>query len=70
MIAIVAGSVATFGIGQLVGIAINQVQVPRESDNIQPALIPYINTKEKCEKRDGGVWHEEKCWDFTHDPNW
>lgn len=70
VIAIVAGALGTFGIGQLIGLAFSQVKLPIESDNIQPALIPYINTKENCEKRDGGVWHEEKCWDLTHDPNW
>ncbi|MDJ0730637.1 MAG: cyclic nucleotide-binding domain-containing protein [Crocosphaera sp.] len=70
VIAIVAGGVATFGIAQLIGLGLNQVQLPRESDNNQPALIPYINTKEDCEKRDGGVWYEEQCWDLTHDPNW
>ncbi|MDJ0601531.1 MAG: cyclic nucleotide-binding domain-containing protein [Crocosphaera sp.] len=70
VIAIVAGGMATFAIGHLIGVGFSQLQLPRESEDIQPALIPYINTKEDCEKRDGGVWYEEKCWDLTHDTNW
>ncbi len=70
VIAIVAGGVATFGIGQLIGLGLTKVELPIESDKFQPAAIPYIKTKEDCEKRDGALWHEETCWDFTHDPNW
>lgn len=70
VIAIVAGGIATFGIGQLIGLTFSQAKLPLESDNIQPALIPYINTQEDCEKRDGGLWYEKECWDFNHDPNW
>ncbi|MGK7954548.1 MAG: cyclic nucleotide-binding domain-containing protein [Crocosphaera sp.] len=70
VIAIVVGGVATFGIGQLIGLGLTQVKLPLESDNVQPAIIPYINTQERCEQREGSVWHNEKCWDLTHDPNW
>ena len=70
VIALVAGGVATFGVGQLIGLAVTQVQPSTDSKQVSPASIPYINTKEDCEKRDGSVWHEEQCWDFTHSPNW
>ncbi|MDJ0579983.1 cyclic nucleotide-binding domain-containing protein [Crocosphaera sp.] len=70
VIAIVTGGVATFGVGQLIGVGINQVQLPIESDQVSPSSIPYINTEEDCKKRDGSIWHEEQCWDFTHSPDW
>ncbi|MDJ0508173.1 MAG: cyclic nucleotide-binding domain-containing protein [Crocosphaera sp.] len=70
VIAILAGGVATFAIGQLIGLGLSKVQLSTESDDIQPASIPYINSQEDCEKREGSVWYEDKCWDFTHSPDW
>ena len=70
VIAIVAGGVATFAIGQLIGLGLSKVQLSAESENVQPPSIPYINSKEDCEKREGSVWYEDKCWDLTHSPDW
>lgn len=70
VIAIVVGGVATFTVGQVVGVGLSKVQLSTESDNIEPASIPYINSKEDCEKREGSVWYEDKCWDLSHSPDW
>lgn len=45
VIALVAGGVATFGVGQLIGLAVTQVQPSTDSKQVSPASIPYINTK-------------------------
>lgn len=29
-----------------------------------------IKTKEDCNRRDGSVWKEGQCWDFTHRIDW
>ena len=70
VIAIVAGGVVTLIIGRLIGIGINRLDIPTESTTPSPASIPYIKDKEACDKREGSIWYEEQCWDFSHRDDW
>ncbi len=70
VIALVAGGIVTLIMGRLIGLGLSKVQLSTDSENIHPASIPYINTKEDCDRRDGSIWYEGKCWDFTHGVDW
>ncbi len=34
---------------------------------IHPTSIPGIKDRDKCDKN-GKLWHDDKCWDYQHNP--
>lgn len=70
VIALVAGGIVTLITGRFIGMGLSKIPIDSEQNSPSPASIPYIQTEEECKKRTGSIWHEGKCWDFSHNKDW
>ena len=73
-IALVVGSLVTLMVGWMSSKVIARLASPNSppapARAPYPAMIPYIETEEACQKRAGSRWQNGQCWDYEHDPEW
>lgn len=83
VIAIVAGGIATLVAGQLIiqGLAklaefqarenlFSSPSAPATEPIPMPTIIPYIETREKCDRQEGQIWYGDRCWSLIHRADW